>query len=45
MAESLMAFRAGDQGELGRLGAIAIAEGLTNLRYLAEAYGIVHRKK
>jgi hypothetical protein len=45
MAEALLAFRTGDAGELGLLGAIAIAEGLGNLRFLAEAYRSVHTKR
>jgi len=40
-----MAFRQGDQGDLGKLGAIAVAKGLLNIGWLAEAYGIVHKKK
>lgn len=40
-----MAFRQGDSGDLGQLGAIAIAEGLGNLRLLANAYQQVHRKR
>ncbi len=43
MADALMAFRNGDQGEQGRLGAIAIAEAFGNLRFLAEGYAKVHR--
>ena len=45
MAEALMAFRAGDREELGRQGAIALAEGLVNLRCLKEAYFTVHKKR
>jgi hypothetical protein len=43
MAEALMAFRSGDQGETGQLGALAIAEAFGNLRFLAEAYAKVHK--
>jgi hypothetical protein len=36
MADSLIAFRNGDQDEAGQTGAMLLAEGLSNLRVCAE---------
>ena len=45
MAESLIAFRDGDAGPQGMVGAMHLARGLGNLQALLDCYVKVHTKK
>ena len=48
MADALLAFRDGERGEAGRLGAMMLAEGLQNLRLcgdFARAYAGAMRSR